>query len=276
MIGVFDFGSGGLAVLREFQSSMPDEEFIYLGDHMSAPYGIATPDELYALTTQSLERLFELGCSLVVIACNTAVAVGLKKIQDKWLPTFHPNREVIGVVEPVAATVGEVLNLLDSSEKQKRKTRNIAVFATQYTVNSSVFVSEIHSCRPDALIHQQICNGLAALIENGSSEENLREMIRLFVNNLLKKIHAAPDVCVLGCTHYSLVEHIWKSELPNSTRIVSQPIACARHLSRYVWSHPKHLTMTGKPARMYTTGDPRAASERATLFYGRKVVFEAA
>ncbi|MBP4043851.1 glutamate racemase [Chromobacterium violaceum] len=276
MIGVFDFGSGGLTVMRAFESFLPNEKFIYLGDHGNPPYGKSSSDDIYDLTQAALARLFEHGCSLVVIACNTAVATSLRKIQQTWLPEAYPDRRVVGVIVPtVEEIVGTPWDLkFDSAHADShRLVKSVAIFATQHTVQSNIFAAEINSRNPDISVRQQACNGLALLIEQAAPEAVLRAEIRKNINALFSAAPEVPDVCILGCTHYPIVEHIWRTELPDSMRIISQPDACAQSLVEYLKRNPHFSSTRIGSTQFLTTGDAETVSERASLFYNSRVEF---
>ncbi|KUM01944.1 aspartate/glutamate racemase family protein [Chromobacterium subtsugae] len=276
MIGVFDFGSGGLTVMRAFESVLPNEKFVYLGDHGNPPYGNSSADAIYDLTQAALARLFEHGCSLVVIACNTAVATSLRKIQQTWLPQAYPGRRAVGVVVP---TVEEIIGTpwgwkFDSTHAHPhRPVKSVAIFATQHTVQSNIFAAEINSRNPDINVRQQACNGLALLIEQAAPEAVLRAEIRKNINALFNANQEVPDVCVLACTHYPIVEHIWRTELPDSMRIISQPDACAQSLLEYLKRNPHFSSTRIGDNQFLTTGDAETVSERASLFYNSKAEF---
>ncbi len=265
MIGVFDFGSGGLTVMRAFELVLPNEQFVYLGDHGNAPYGNDAADDIYDLTQAAITRLFNYGCSMVVIACNTAVATSLQRLQQAWLPEVFPDRRVIGVVAPVAEQIAKATG--DYS------VQSVAVFATQHTVQSNIFALQINNRRPAINVYQQACQGLALLIEQDAPKDLLRTEIRKHINALLSAAPHVPDVCVLACTHYPIVEHLWRSELPDSMQLISQSNAAAKSLVEYLKSNP-HLSSARAGGNTFlTTGDIKTVSERASLFYGASVEF---
>ncbi|WPN55973.1 glutamate racemase [Pseudomonas sp. P9_31] len=276
MIGVFDFGSGGLTVMRAFESVLQNEKFVYLGDHGNAPYGNNVSDDIHDLTQAALDRLFRYGCSLVVIACNTAVAISLRKLQQAWLPEVYPGRRVIGVIAPVAeAITGAPWNPTSAAthDHSDYPVESVAIFATQHTVQSNAFAVEINNRRPGINVYQQACPGLALLIEQDAPEDRVRAEIRKNVKALLNAAAQTPDVCILGCTHYPIVEHIWRTELPGSMRIISQSDACAQSLVEYLKSNPRFSNARVGDNKFFTTGDVKTVSERASLFYGSRVEF---
>ncbi|ROM92634.1 glutamate racemase [Pseudomonas brassicacearum] len=276
MIGVFDFGSGGLTVMRAFESVLQNEEFVYLGDHGNAPYGNNATDDIHDLTQAALTRLFGYGCSLVVIACNTAVAISLRKLQQTWLPKTFPDRRVIGVIAPVAEELTRApwsTTCATTPVHSDRPVESVAIFATQHTVESNAFAVEINSRNPDIKVYQQVCHGLALLIEQDAPENVLRSEIRKNVDALLIATSQTPDVCILGCTHYPIVEHIWRTELPASVRIISQSNACAQSLVDYLKRNPHFSKARTEDNKFFTTGDVEIVSERASLFYTSRVEF---
>lgn len=271
MIGVFDFGSGGLTVMRAFESVLQNEQFVYLGDHGNAPYGNNVSDDIHDLTQTALDRLFRYGCSLVVIACNTAVAISLRKLQQEWLPEVYPGRRVIGVIAPVAEAITAISAATHDSFDCP--VESVAIFATQHTVQSNAFAVEINNRRPGIKVYQQACPGLALLIEQDVPEDRVRAEIRKNVKALLNSTAQTPDVCILGCTHYPIVEHIWRKELPSSMCIISQPDTCAHSLVHYLKSNPHLSSARVGNNRFFTTGDVKTVSARASLFYGSIVEF---
>lgn len=267
MIGVFDFGSGGLTVMRAFESVLQNEQFVYLGDHGNAPYGNSVSGEIHDLTQAAVDRLFSYGCSLVVIACNTAVAISLRTLQQSWLPKVYPDRKIIGVIAPV----GEALT--GTAGPNNCPVKSVAVFATQHTVQSKAFAVEINRRRPETKVFQQVCTGLALLIEQDAPEDRVRAEIRHHVRALLDSTAQTPDVCILGCTHYAIVESIWRTELPDSMRLISQSEVCAHSLVEYLEMNPHLSSDKVGPNKFFTTGDVETVSDRASLFYGTRVAF---
>lgn len=257
---------------------MPDQAFVYLGDHGNAPYGHRSPDEIYRLTLRSLERLFGLGCSLIVVACNTAAATGLRQLQRTWLPDTYPDRRVIGVIVPVVEEVTGVpwdVEAEPAPSALPTKPIRVAVFATEHTVRTRAYVGEIEKRAPSLQIDQQACPGLVALIEQAAPEPVLRAAVRAHVAALLDAMQAPPDICILGCTHYPLIEHIFAEELPPTVRLLSQPVITALSLTRYLERHSQHRRVRQAPTQFFTTGGAEQASTLASRFYGRAIRFTA-
>ncbi len=279
-IGVFDSGSGGLTVMRALDAALPDRNLIYLGDHAHAPYGDKSPEEIYALTVRAVERLFREDCGLVILACNTAAARGLRRLQHEWLPRLYPERRVLGVIVPVVEEVTGVpwiadqppLPRVDGAAKVA-----VAVFATRHTVDSGAFAGEIHKRAPHVAVWQQACPSLVRLIEDDAGEAELARAVEGYVADLRAGMGGRePDVCILGCTHYPLVEPLFRRALPATTQILSQPQVTAMSLRAYLDRHPDLDTRGAGVRRFLTTGAPDLASRIASRFFGRAVAFEPA
>ncbi|MGR7996435.1 glutamate racemase [Xanthobacter sp. ZOL 2024] len=278
-IGIFDSGSGGLTVMRALDRALPAHDLVYLGDHANAPYGDRAAGDIYALTVQGVQRLFEANCRLVILACNTAAAHGLRRLQRNWLPRAHPHHRVLGVIVPVVEEVTGVPWVADAVPVPRPPAAAqvaVAVFATRHTVESGAFAGEIHKRTAHVDVWQQTCPDLVPLIEADAPEPVLRAAVEAYVGQLAAQMHGRlPDVCILGCTHYPLIEPVFRAALPATTRILSQPEVTARSLLAYLERHPD-FAATGSGRRVFlTTGDPARAGQIATRFYGRPVVFQA-
>ncbi len=276
MIGVFDSGSGGLTVMRALERALPDQSFLYLGDHANAPYGNRSPAEIYSLTLQAIEHLFARGCTLVILACNTAAATGLRQLQQTWLPVTHPSRRVIGVIVPVVEEITGVpwQSVADILPPPAAPSLHVALFATVHTVRTRSYVKEINHRAPGIRVSQKACPDLVRLIEDAAPEDVLRERVRHYVGALLEA-EGIPDVCVLGCTHYPLIEHLFVRELPPGVRMVSQSAVTATSLKHYLDRHPE-FSCSGTPRREFlTTGAVDHVSALASRFYGQPVAFRA-
>lgn len=271
MIGVFDSGSGGLTVLKELRAALPDQRFIYYGDHIHAPYGDRDADSIYALTLSSLTRLFDLGCSLVVIACNTASATGLRRLQQTWLPIHYPDKRVIGVIVPmVEALTGVpwmIQHNIDNGQASIQKT--IAVFATRYTVNSRIFVEETQRRAPEIHVVQQACPSLVRLIEADAPLPSVRRAVRRYVALLMHQLNGEHlAAALLGCTHYPLIEDLFAEALPDHVEIFSQPKITAQSLAAYLMRHPEFSDELEPGISFYTSSAPENITELAQRFFG--------
>ena len=278
MIGVFDSGHGGLTVLRQLTARLPQQQFVYLGDHAHAPYGRRVPEEIYGLTLAAVERLFLQGCRLVLLACNTASAVALRRMQQDWLAENAPNHRVLGCFVPMVEALTAV-SWRDGLPVPGRRAEDglVAVFATQRTVASGAYPLEVSLRAPRLRVVSQACRNLVAAIEGQEPAARLQEMVSGYVAELMTATGGeAPAAAVLGCTHYPLVADCFAAALPATTRLLDQPRIVAESLADYLDRHGRFL---GAPAerggvRFLTSGDPERASEFASRFFGAPVRFE--
>jgi len=280
VIGVFDSGHGGLTVLRALVDAAPGRPFVYLGDHAAAPYGRRSDEEIYALTIRGVERLFEQGCGLVVLACNTASAVALRRLQQTWLQGAHPGRNVLGVLVPMVEAITRVPWMLEAPLADRLpEPRTVGVFATAATVASGSFPREIGKRAPDVTVVQQACPNLVPLIEEGAPDAAIWPAVRGYVAALIEQLRGERlDSVVLGCTHYPLVAHLFAEALPTGVEVLCQPTLVARSLEHYLERHPEYAPAAGEgPAspRFFTTGDAARVSALAGRFFGRPTPFEA-
>jgi len=275
MIGVFDSGHGGLTILRALTDRLPDRCFTYLGDHANAPYGDRPAEEVYDLTVRAVERLFGLGCRLVILACNTAAAVALRRLQQTWLAEHYPENRVLGVLVPMVEVVTGMPWLADPALRtERRNPRTIAVFATRRTVDSHTYPAEINKRAPEVTVVQQPCARLAALIEQGAPEQELRHHVERYVGELLKMLEGrAPDAALLGCTHYPLVRNLFQEALPVGVELLSQPEPTADSLAAYLTRHPELDSIGDGTVKFFTTGEPQRITAMATAFYGGATKF---
>lgn len=227
-IGVFDSGYGGLTILAELREKLPQYDYLYFGDNARAPYGTRSFDVVYEFTLQAVQELFDRGCHLVILACNTASAKALRTIQQKDLPQIAPNRRVLGVIRPSTEIIG-------SFSKSKR----IGVLATQGTVISNSYIIEIGKFSPESKVVQQACPMWVPLIENNEHEtEAGKEFIRKDVEEILRKDDKI-DVLVLGCTHYPVLKSYIESIVPTHVKVVAQGGIVADSLVSYLDRHPE-------------------------------------
>lgn len=276
MIGVFDSGLGGLTILRGLVRELPERSFVYLGDNAHAPYGDRAPEDIYRLTIASLERLFGLGCRLIVIACNTASAIGLRRLQQTWLPQHHPGCRVLGVLVPtVEAVTGVPWMATAGARPRPAEPRTVAVFATRHTVRSGAFVHEIGKRAPEISVVQQACPRLVPLIEQNAGSDELRAAVEHYAGELMTSLHGvAPRAAILGCTHYPLLQPIFAAFLPASVELFSQPRVTARSLRAYLARHPDLDTGGAAPVRFYTSGPADSIASLADRFYGERLAFQ--
>ncbi|MGD9804878.1 MAG: glutamate racemase [Hyphomicrobiaceae bacterium] len=273
MIGVFDSGHGGLTVLRALLHRFPQQAFIYLGDHGNAPYGNRPASEIVDLTRQSCEALFGMGCRLVVLACNTATCVAARPLQREWLPSspYAGTHNILGIAAPtVEAATQTPWGVTTPQYPQKYNSDVIAVFGTTRTITSGVFPEEIRKRCPRITVVQQACPQLAGAIEAARPEAELEAIIEAAVTALdAKTAGEPPHRAILGCTHYPLVEHLFRRHLPRFTRLLSQPEVVADSLEDYLARHPRYAAQEGGVDRLrfLTTGEPRTVSRTARIFW---------
>jgi glutamate racemase len=273
MIGIFDSGLGGLTLLRALVARFPQEHFVYFGDQANVPYGNRPSDEVLALTRAGAEYLFNAGCGLVMLGCNTATAVAARTLQRDWLPQSpFKGRNILGIVAPtVEAATQTPWAVTTPQYPQKNNTDLIAILGTTRTISSDVYGQEINKRCPRVRVVQQVCAVLAGAIEAGQSEQELDAIVTHDVTALLAKTGgAAPDRAILGCTHFPIVEHLFRRHLPSSTRILSQPEIVADSLEDYLARHPRFSsTREGALGQvsLRTSGDPRLVDEAARIFW---------
>jgi len=278
MIGVFDSGHGGLTVLRSFVEAFPRERFLYLGDHAAAPYGTRPGPEVLALTRKSVDLLFRRGCRLVVLACNTASAIALRKLQQDWLPIEWPENRVLGVLVPTVETITGTPWHAARPDWHVVPARTVGVFATPGTVASGSYPVEVAKRAPAVRVVQQACPTLAGLIEGGAARTELVEAVGSAAAGLMRQLDGlAPDAVLLGCTHYPLVADLFVDALPASVEVLSQPERVAMALRAYLWRHPQFRAVgeMGVEPLLLTTGDPAKVSVAAGRLLGRPMQFHA-
>ena len=272
MIGVFDSGHGGLTIVRELVRRFPDLAYAYLGDHANVPYGERASDEIVALTRQGVERLFQQGCRLVLLGCNTATCVAARTLQRGWLPVSGwTGHNVLGIVAPTVEAATQTPWAVSTPQyPQKYNIDVVAVFGTTRTVASHAYPEEIHKRCPRVTVVQQACVGLAGAIEAGASEGVIEALIADAVGGLLARTAGQPPHrAILGCTHFPLVEHLFRRHLPPVTRILSQPRVVADSLEDYLTRHPEYGAGSAEVTStvLLTTGDPASVSRTARLFW---------
>ncbi|WP_119080450.1 glutamate racemase [Chitinophaga alhagiae] len=261
-IGVFDSGYGGLTVLKEIVKTLPQYDYIYLGDNGRAPYGIRSFETVYHYTLECVQHLFRMGCHLVVLACNTASAKALRTIQQNDLPNIDPERRVLGIIRPTTEVVG-----------QYSRSRQVGVFGTTGTVNSQSYPIEIEKFFPDVQVYQQACPMWVPLVEN---DEYDSEGADYFINKYVRQLMVQSkdiDTIVLGCTHYPLLAGKLQAHLPPGVTLLSQGGLAAASLADYLQRHPEMAAKcsTGGGRTFYTTDDTATFDRQAGIFFGEPV-----
>ena len=278
MIGVFDSGFGGLTVHRALIEALPQHDFVYFGDNRHAPYGLRPPIEVLNLTCAALERLFGEGCTLVVVACNTASVVALRWIQQQWLPVRRREdgvaRNVIGIAVPtIEAATGFGWEEGGIVVEEPRPSSVIAVFATRRTVESGVYPLEIRKRCPEIAVVQQACPDLAGSIERGAPRSEHRQLVERYVREMMTDAGKAPETVILACTHYPLVADLFAAALPPHIRMIHQPEAVARALKGYIARHPEYEASNAGRQRFLSTGISAEAMPLVERFWGGKLPF---
>lgn len=275
-VGIFDSGGlGGLTVLDAVSKRLPDVDFVYYGDNEHAPYGVRDADDVYNLTTAAVERLWDEGCDLVILACNTASAAALRRMQESWIPPG--DKRVLGVFVPLIEALTERQWGGDNSPPREVEVKHVALFATPATVSSRAFQRELAFRAIGVDVEAQACGGVVDAIEDG--DMILAEaLVRSHVDALRRKM-PKPEAAILGCTHYPLMEETFQDALggQGGVRVFSQANLVAESLADYLERHPNMRGGDGAVSKFLTTGDPPArVSNRATQFLRRKITFEPA
>ena len=278
MIGVFDSGIGGLTVLRALVGRFPRQSFLYLADHANAPYGNRPASEIVDLTRVGAERVFAAGCRLVLLGCNTATAVAARTLQRAWLPgsAWH-GHNILGIVAPtVEAATQTPWAVTTPQYPQKYNTDLIAVFGTTRTVDSHVYVEEISKRCPKVQVIQEACADLAGAIEADAPTAELDRLVAGATGRVLAAAAGTPPHrAILGCSHFPLVEPLFRRHLPASTRILSQPVIVADSLEDYLARKPQYAAtgMAAATVTLLTTGDPARIAPVARLFWPQAPAF---
>lgn len=227
-IGVFDSGYGGLTILSKIREVLPQYDYIYLGDNARAPYGTRSFEIVYEFTLQAVTKLFEMGCHLVILACNTASAKALRTIQINDLPRLDMTRRVLGVIRPTVEGIGNVT-----------ESRHVGVLATCGTIQSKSYPLEIHKLFPDIQVSCEACPLWVPLVENNEANgDGADYFVKKHIDSLLNK-DPQIDTVILGCTHYPLLLPKIRQYLPQQVRIVSQGEWVANSLKDYMQRHPE-------------------------------------
>jgi glutamate racemase len=259
-IGIFDSGYGGLSIAKSIVKKLPQYDYIYLGDSANAPYGPRPKDEVQRLTTAAVDKLFGMGCELIIIACNSASAQALRKIQQQHLPKHWPDKRVLGVLIPAVEEAVAYTN------------KPIGIMATLGTVSSGSFVEEIQKLVPDAQVFQQACPDLAPLIEAGEhASPELHQAVERYTRSLMS--HRVASV-ILGCTHYGLIKDAIAAKMPGVAIINEGPVV-AQKLDDYLHRYPEIEKRLSKNARrQFFSTHARSFNSNASDFFGSSVVAE--
>lgn len=261
-IGVFDSGYGGLTVLKDITAKLPQYDYIYLGDNARAPYGNRSFETVYQYTLQCVKWFFEQGCSLVILACNTASAKALRTIQQNDLPVLAPGKRVLGVIRPTAEVIGNF-----------SETQSVGVLATSGTVASESYPMEIGKFFPQVKVYQEACPMWVPLIENNEHTGHGADFfVKKNLHNIFEKGEDI-DVLLLACTHYPLLKDKIEEYLPVAVKLMTQGEIVAESLADYLLRHPELEKQCSKNSTrvFYTTDSTDDFDNHAALFYGDPV-----
>lgn len=264
-IGVFDSGYGGLTILNQIRQVLPEYDYIYQGDNARTPYGTRSFEIVYEFTLQAVNKLFEVGCHLVILACNTASAKALRSIQINDLPNIDPNRRVLGVIRPTVESIRSIT-----------QSKHVGVLATSGTINSGSYPLEIHKLYPDIVVSGEACPMWVPLVENKEYDSPGADyFVKKHIDNLIKK-DSEIDTIILGCTHYPLLLTKINQFLPKGITVVSQGEYVAESLKSYLRRHPEMDSLCTKNGRckFMTTESETKFSESASAFLKQKISVE--
>jgi len=261
-IGVFDSGFGGLTILHGIRQVLPEYDFLYLGDNARAPYGSRSFEVVYQFTKQAVLKLFERGCHLVVLGCNTASAKALRSIQERVLPEVAPERRVLGIIRPTVEVLGSLT-----------KTRHVGLLATEGTIKSDSYRLEVAKFFPDIQISGVACPLWASIVEAGEADSPGADyFVKKRIDQLMRK-DPEIDTILLGCTHYPLLMDAIVRNVPDGVRIVPQGQYVANSLKAYLGRHPEidaHCSKRGT-CQYLTTESGEKFRECASIFLHEQV-----
>ena len=264
-IGIFDSGYGGLTILHGIRQLLPEYDYLYLGDNARTPYGTRSFEVVYEFTRQAVEKLFEMGCHLVILGCNTASAKALRSIQQNDLPKLDPNRRVLGVIRPTAEVIGSLTH-----------NRHVGIFATEGTIKSESYNLEIHKLFPDIQVSGVACPFWVPLVEyNEADSPGADYFVKKRIDQLLR-LDPQIDTVILGCTHYPLLLPKIHKYMPRGIRIIAQGEYVASSLQSYFQRHPdmeQRCTKNGH-TRYLTTENPERFKEQAQIFLHEDIEVE--
>jgi glutamate racemase len=256
-IGIFDSGYGGLTILHGIRQLLPEYDYLYLGDNARAPYGTRSFEVVYEFTRQAVIKLFEMGCHLVILGCNTASAKALRSIQQNDLPSWDADRRVLGVIRPTAEVIGSLTH-----------NRHVGIFATEGTIKSESYNMEIQKLYPDIQVSGVACPFWVPLVEyNEADSPGADYFVKKRIDQLLR-LDPQIDTVILGCTHYPLLLPKIHKYMPRGIRIIAQGEYVASSLQSYFQRHPdmeQRCTKNGQ-TRYLTTENPERFKEQAQIF----------
>ena len=264
-IGIFDSGYGGLTILKAIRELLPQYDYAYLGDNARAPYGTRSFDIVYQFTRQAVLKLFEMGCQLVILGCNTASAKALRSIQQNDLPNIDPLRRVLGVIRPTAEVVGKLT-----------ETKHVGILATPGTIKSDSYNIEINKLWPELSVTGVACPLWVPIVENNEATgAGADYFVKKRIDHILW-LDPDIDTLILGCTHYPILMPKIKQYVPEGIKIVSQGEYVAESLKDYLARHTDmdaRCTQNGT-VRYYTTENADKFKEAARIFITEDIQVE--
>ena len=257
-IGIFDSGYGGLTILSQIRAQMPEYDFLYLGDNARTPYGTRSFEVVYEFTSQAVRTLFDMGCQLVILACNTASAKALRTIQQIDLPKIDPRKRVLGIIRPTVEYLGDITS-----------TRHVGILATSGTIKSQSYPLEIKQLFPDITVSGEACPMWVPLVENNEAQsEGTDYFVGRHIDNLLAKDDMI-DTIILGCTHYPILYDKIRRHIPEHIKVITQGEYVGRSLMNYLERHPEMDALCTKQGscRFLTTESVEIFRQYATIFF---------
>ena len=264
-IGIFDSGYGGLTILHGIRQLLPEYDYLYLGDNARAPYGPRSFDVVYEFTRQAVVKLFEMGCHLVILGCNTASAKALRTIQQNDLPKWDPERRVLGVIRPTAEVIGSLT-----------QSRHVGVLATEGTIRSESYTLEIRKLHPDIEVTGVACPFWVPLVEyNEADSPGADYFVKKRIDQIMR-LDPQIDAIILGCTHYPLLMPKILKYLPSGVRVVPQGEYVADSLKDYLERHPEMASRCSRQGQVHylTTENPDKFKESAQIFLHESIDVE--
>ena len=264
-IGIFDSGYGGLTILQQIRRVMPQYDYIYLGDNARTPYGTRSFEVVYEFTRQAVERLFAMGCHLVVLACNTASAKALRSVQQNDLERLDPQRRVLGIIRPTVESIGGMTH-----------SRHVGILATEGTILSASYPLEVKKLFPDVVVTGQACPLWVPLVENNEATSSGADyFVQKYIDALLAQ-DPLIDTVILGCTHYPLLLDKIKKYMPSGIRVICQGEYVAASLQDYLMRHPEMDVRCSKDGkcRFFTTESKEKFISSASLFLQEPIEVE--
>lgn len=261
-IGVFDSGYGGLTILSQMRERMPEYDFLYLGDNARTPYGTRSFEVVYEFTSQAVRTLFDMGCQLVILACNTASAKALRTIQQIDLPKIDPRKRVLGIIRPTVEYLGDITS-----------TRHVGILATSGTIKSQSYPLEIKKLFPDITVSGEACPMWVPLVENNEAQsEGTDYFVSRHIDSLLAKDDKI-DTIILGCTHYPILYDKIRCHTPEHIKVITQGEYVGRSLMNYLERHPEMDALCTKQGtcRFLTTESVEIFRQYASIFFDNDI-----